>query len=179
MARLFWPAIFLAAAVCTHLAYILYGPQWQMGRLLLRTEAIAGVNRMALLDAGERERLFGAAASAAAIAVCPLRIAGEPVALSAVFPDEFWFFAIYSAKGRPVYALDERLAGQRSFVLTIGKSAGLDALINPAPPDPAAAESWKAELPGAEGLAVLWAAVPAPYLRQRIEATLIRSRCGV
>ena len=179
MGRLFWIAIFCTGAICAHLAYVLYGPVWQASRLLAAARAVAGDNTLKLLDGPERQRLFGDAAQGAAIAICPLAAGSDPVALSAVFPDEFWVFTIYSAKGRPVYALDEQRAGQRSFILTIGKSAGLEDLLNPAPQDPATAESWKTAIPGGQGLAVLWAAVPAPYLRQRIEDTLARSRCGV
>lgn len=178
MGRLFWIALFFAGAASAHLAYVLYGPGFQAASLLEQARAVAGANSMKLLDAAERRQFFGTAANEAAIAICPLLIAAEPVALSAVFPDGFWMFAVYSGKGKPVYVLDEALAGQRSFVLTIARAAGLEDLLSTATADPVAAESWKTAIPGSEGLAVLWAAVPAPYLRPRVEATLARSRCG-
>jgi uncharacterized membrane protein len=176
--RFFWFAVFLVATVAVHLAYVLYLPGYRMGRIIAEAEAASGVNRLAVLPEAAQLQIFGYA-NGFATAVCPFDLADGPARLEAVFPAVPWSLAIYSERGVPVYAVNDRQAGADRFAVRIQSIGALRDLLRSDDEPVSKGNEFTVETYGNRGLAVLRAAIPEPAQESLIAETLRQSTCKV
>lgn len=174
--RLFWFSVFLVAAIVVHLAYVLFLPGYRMGRIIAEAEAATGINRLAVLPDTAQRQIFGYA-QGFAVAVCPFDLTDGPARLEAIFPAVPWSLAIYSERGVPVYAVDDRQAGADRFSLRIQSTGALRDLLRSDDEPVSKGNDFTVETHGNRGLAVLRAAIPEPSYRWVITEALRRSTC--
>jgi uncharacterized membrane protein len=178
MSRLFWFAVFVCAAAVVHLAYVLFLPGYRMGRIIAEAEAAVATNTLAVLPEEQQRLIFGSS-QGFTTAVCPLDLADGTARLEAVFPSVAWSLTIYSEKGVPVYAVNDRQAGADRFVVRIQATGAIRDLLRSDEEPVSKGDDFTVETYGRRGLAVLRAAVPEPPQRPYVAATLRKSKCSI
>ena len=176
--RGFWFAAFVCAAAVVHLAYILFLPGYRMSRIIAEAETAVKTNTLAVLP-GDSQRLIFGYSQDFVTAVCPFDLAGGAARLEAVFPPVPWMLAIYSERGVPIYAVDDRQAGADKFALRIQSTGALRELLRSDDETVSKGSDFTVETFGQRGLAVLRAAIPESAQRGFIAATLLKSDCRV
>ena len=177
MSRAFWLIVFVAGAISTHLGYVLFAPNWQMGRILDAAAAFQGSNSLGVLPAEADQAILGGDGVSGVAAICVIDLSRGPVKLSAKFPEDFWTLTLYGADGKIVSSFAEAQAGLRDFELTLMPPAGLSAVLGTPGGKAAIPSAWTVTMTSQRGLAVLWASLPQPHQRARIAAVLGASRC--
>jgi uncharacterized membrane protein len=176
--RSFWFAVFLCAAAVVHLAYVLYLPGYRMGRIIAEAETAVKVNTLAILP-GDRQLLIFGYSQDFVTAVCPFDLADGAARLDAVFPPVPWSLAIYSERGVPVYAVDDRQAGADKFAIRIQSTGALRDLLRSDDEPVTKGSDFTVETYGKRGLAVLRAAITESAQRGFVAATLLKSNCRI
>lgn len=182
MGRLYWLVLFMASAIASHAAYVLYYPGYNFDR---KIEAVAGAasrNTMVVLGAAEISKLFPAYATSDVVAMCRYDLTQGPMQISAKLPRGYWTFSIFTVKGRQVYSLTDAQAGDSSFTVDLLQAPDLLAKIKGALDDGGEAEAisdvgWKVETPEAKGIAVIWVPVADPIFRGSTLAAVRNSAC--
>jgi uncharacterized membrane protein len=157
---------------------VLFLPGYRMGRIIAEAEAPSGINRLAVLPDAAQRQIFGYS-QGFAVAVCPFDLSDGPARLEAVFPAVPWSLAIYSERGVPVYAVNDRQAGADRFALRIQATGALRDLLRSDDEPVSKGNEFTVETHGNRGLAVLRAAIPEPVQRGLIAETLRQSTCKV
>jgi uncharacterized membrane protein len=176
--RGFWFAVFICAAIVVHLAYILFLPGYRMGRIIAEAETAVAANTLAILPADNQRRIFGYAQNFVT-AVCPFDLVDGSARLDAVFPPVPWALAIYSDRGVPIYAVNDRQAGADTFAIRIQSTGALRDLLRSDDEPVTRGGDFTVETYGKRGLAVLRAAITEPAQAAFISATLQKSQCRV
>ena len=174
-----WCAIFLLCATIVHLGYVLFIPRFQMSQIMKDVAAVAPVNSLVVLSAGQQAALFPGDSGAELRAVCPFDIATGHLVLVGAMPDTPWVIAVYSTRGELVYSLNSRQAGRGDVTLAVRPAKGLGSLVTPRENEAIINDGWTLEAPGRGGLAVIWAALGNPLDRPQFQARLKASSCRI
>ena len=178
---LFW---FIASALlglCAHMAYVLFMPSRNFSRALDAALGDKGSNQFVVLDSAAHMKLVPFAAGHHIVGLCKLDLSKGPVRIAAEMPEGFWTFAVYSIRGKQVYAINDTQADTNSFSVDISRDSGLLSQLTGGGDDGQDIDSdqlgWRISMPDAQGLAILWIAVADPLLRPRAKAVVEKSRC--
>jgi uncharacterized membrane protein len=182
MGRFYWLVLFIATAMATHAAYVLYYPGYNFDAKIAAALGEDSVNRMVLLNENQVSRLFPAYASSDIVAVCRYDLTHNAMEISAQLPRGYWTFSIFTVKGRQVYSITDAQAGENAFTVQLSQTPDLLAQIMGALDDGGEAETigsagWRVETPEARGLAVLWVPVADAIFRPVTLAAVQSSRC--
>lgn len=175
----FWAVVFLLSAVITHLAYVLFGPRYQMASLMRQTVAMAPLNSLAVLDKAQQRVLFPDDSGAELRAVCPFDLSTGDLTLKAMMPDTQWAIAVYSSRGELIYSLTRQQAGVLDAAIAIIPARSLVELVQPREKDAIFNDGWKLESASITGLAVIWAVLANPLDDMRYRAQLTASSCAI
>ncbi len=183
MGRLYWLLLFVASAIATHAAYVLYYPGYNFDS---KVETVLGPNssnKLLLLDPPQIAKLFPAYATSDIVALCRYDLSQGPMEISAKLPRGYWTFSIFTVKGRQVYSLTDAQAGESNFTVALSQSPDLIAKLKGALDDGGEAEAigeagWRVETPEIKGLAVIWVPVADAIFRSTTLAAVRDSRCA-
>ncbi|MBK8770920.1 MAG: hypothetical protein IPM06_10870 [Rhizobiales bacterium] len=183
MGRFYWMLLFIASAIATHAAYVLYYPGYNFDS---KVEAALGPdsrNTMMLLTPAQVARLFPAYAVSDIVAMCRYDLSQGPMQITAKLPRGYWTFSIFTVKGRQVYSLTDAQAGENSFAVDLLQAPDLIAQLKGALDEGGEAEAidnvgWKVETPEARGIAVIWVPVADPIFRSSTLAAVRNSSCA-
>ncbi len=178
---IFWFFTSLVLAVLAHVTFVLFVPSRSFNAAIDRALVEQPVNSFVLLDAPTQMKFMPFATNSHLVGICKFNIAEGPVRVSAKMPEGFWNFAVYTLRGRQVYAINDKQADTNAFSVEMSQSQGLIAQMLGLGEDTADVVSddlgWRIAIPESQGLAVLWFAVPDPLLRSSAEAEMKQSRC--
>ena len=111
-----------------------------------------------------------------AFAVCRFSLAERPIRIHAALPADFWSAAIYDRRGRSVYSLNDRSAGEGGFDMVLATPVQM-ARMRENPVD-ALETTIVIELPVDRGFVLLRSFVADPTLLPETEAALAAARCS-
>jgi uncharacterized membrane protein len=178
----FWFFTSVVLAVLAHVYYVLFVPSRSFNNAIDEALADQPVNRFVLLDAAMHMKLMPFTTTSHLVGICKFDTTDGNIRVAAKMPEGFWNFAVYSLRGKQVYAINDRQADTNAFSVQLSKSEGVigqalglgeDAL------DVSTDDlGWRIALPDAQGLAILWFAVPDPLLRDTAVVEMKNSRCG-
>lgn len=176
--RLFWFTTALLLGLAVHIAYILFVPRSQMSAKITALAALAGVNRLTVIEPAALDTVIPAADPWFAHAVCVFDLTSGPVRIRARIPDTYWLISFFAPNGDGFYSLNDRQAGVRELDLMITDrlSEGLEEGALGA--QLAVGNAIVVRAPSRRGLALLRARVEMPLLRPRLTAELAASTCG-
>ncbi|MBL8790159.1 MAG: hypothetical protein JNM45_06645 [Rhizobiales bacterium] len=182
MGRFYWFLLFIAAAIATHAAYVLYYPGYNFDSKLEATVGVESRNRMILLTPAQVGKLFPAYATSDIVAMCRYELSQGPMQLSAKLPRGYWTFSIFTVKGRQVYSLTDAQAGESNFTVDLLQAPDLIAQLKGALDEGGDAEAinevgWKVETPDSRGIAVIWVPVADPIFRSATLNAVRNSKC--
>ena len=176
--RLFWFTTALLLGLAVHIAYILFVPRSQMDAKMAAFTALAGVNRLAVIEPAALTSVIPEADPWFAHAVCVFDLASGPVRIGAHIPDGYWLISLFAPNGDSFYSLNDRQAGVRNLdlVVTDRQSGRADEASLGA--ELAGGNAIVVRSPSRRGLALLRARVEMPALRARFTTDLAASTCG-
>lgn len=182
MGRFYWFLLFLASAIATHAAYVLYYPGYNFDSKLEAAVGPDSRNKMLMLTPAQVARLFPAYATSDIVAMCRYDLTNGPMQIAAKLPRGYWTFSIFTVKGRQVYSLTDAQAGENSFTVDLLQAADLIAQLKGALDEGGEAEAindvgWKVETPDARGIAVIWVPVADPIFRPTTLAAVQSTTC--
>ena len=119
MGRFYWFLLFLASAIATHAAYVLYYPGYNFDSKLEAAVGPDSRNKMLMLTPAQVARLFPAYATSDIVAMCRYDLTDGPMQIAAKLPRGYWTFSIFTVKGRQVYSLTDAQAGENSFTVDL------------------------------------------------------------
>jgi len=167
-------------AVVTHIAYVMFVPQFEMRQIISDSAAAAGINRFAVLDAGQQQLILKERADAAVAGLCAYDLSDGMLVFDADFPEAMWSFAIYSDSGKDTYAINEAQAGTSRFRLTVKRSPGLLGMLwGEAGEARAIDDGWTVTTPSDRGLAIVWVALDDRNLRNSYAEMMKKSACHI
>jgi uncharacterized membrane protein len=169
-------------AVIIHIAYVLFVPQYEMGRLIGQAvEAAAGVNSFVVLEPAQQELILRENSRSGVAGLCPFDLSEGTLVFDAALPDAIWSFALYSENGKDTYAINKAQAGTSRFRLTVKPSPGLIGLLRGVTGDQGGAvdDGWTVTTPSERGIAVVWVALDDRSLRKTYADVMKRSTCRV
>jgi uncharacterized membrane protein len=183
MGRLFWIFMALLIAVSVHIIYVLSVPGLVFQRDVARASRGSEANSMHVLTKAERLGILPAYAGESVTALCRIDLSKGKIALNLKVPVSYWSFAIFTEKGRQVYALNDKQAGAETFDVEISRAKSLiEQVTGVGEPEDAAEEinnsAWSVEMVEQRGIALLWVPLAEPLMRPAIEAIIKESRCG-
>jgi uncharacterized membrane protein len=178
----FWFFASVVLAIVAHVFYLLFIPSRSFNSAIDAALVDKPVNSYVLLDAASHMKLLPFTTASHLVGICKFDTSDGTVRVNAKMPEGFWNFAVYSLRGKQVYAINDQQADTNAFSVQLSKSEGVigqalglgeDAL------DVSTDElGWRIALPDAQGLVILWFAVPDPLLRDAAIAEMNQSRCG-
>lgn len=167
-------------AVVTHIAYVMFVPQYEMRRLIADSAAAAGINRFAVLDADQQQLILKENGRTAVAGLCPFDLSDGMLVFDAALPDAIWSFAVYADSGKDAYAINEAQAGTSRFRLTVKRSPGLIGMLWGEGIDTRAiGDGWTVTMPSSRGLAVVWVALDDRNLRTSYAEMMKKSTCRI
>jgi uncharacterized membrane protein len=184
MARLFWISMALLIAVGVHIMYVLAVPGMVFQRDVARASRGSAANTLHLLTKAERLGILPSYAGESVTALCRIDLGRGKVTLNLKVPGSYWSFAVFTEKGRQIYALNDKQAGAESFDVEITRAKSLiDQLTGVGEPEDAVDEinnaAWSVEMLEQRGLALLWVPLSEPLMRPAIESVVKDSQCGI
>lgn len=178
----FWFLTSLVLALLAHVYYVLFVPSRSFNNAIDAAMADQPVNSFILLDAATHMKLMPFTTTSHLVGICKFDTSAGNIRVAAKMPEGFWNFAVYSLRGKQVYAINDKQADTNAFSVLLSRSEGLigqalglgeDAL------DVTTDDlGWRIAMPDAQGLAILWFAVPDPLLRDAAVAEMKQSRCA-
>ena len=182
MGRFYWFLLFIASAIATHAAYVLYYPGYNFDSKLEAAVGADSRNRMMMLSPAQVGKLFPAFATSDIVAMCRYDLTKGPMQIAAKLPRGYWTFSIFTVKGRQVYSLTDAQAGEDSFTVDLLQSPDLIAQLKGALDDGGESEAinnvgWKVQTPDARGIAVIWVPVADPIFRSTTLAAVRNTTC--
>ncbi len=182
MGRFYWLLLFIATALATHAAYVLYYPGYKFDSQVAAIVGPGRLNKMTLLDQTQIARLFPAYAQSDIVALCRYDLSLGPLEVTAKLPRGYWTFTIFTVKGRQVYSVTDAQAGENAFTVELSQSPDLLAQIKGALDDGGEGEAigsagWRVQTPEVKGIAVVWVPVSDPIFRPVTLAAVQNSAC--
>jgi uncharacterized membrane protein len=179
--HIFWVLTAAILALACHVAYLLFVPSRSFSLAIDRALGEDHRNRFVLLDTAAQLRLVPSASSEHVVGICKFNVSEGPVRVTAKLPDGFWSFAVYTIRGRQVYAINDTQADTDTFSVELSQDKGLLSQILGAGEDTNDVIGdnigWRIAITETQGLAVLWLAVADPLLRKEAEDVVKQSRC--
>jgi uncharacterized membrane protein len=179
----FW---FLAAAVlaaASHLAYMLFVPSRNFNAALDKALGTAKANSFVILDSAAQESLIPFTTGTHVVGICKYDLSKGAVRVALSVPEGLWSFAIYTVRGRQVYAINDTQADTNAFTVELQSAEGIISQVFSGGEDTAEVVNndlgWRVKLEGKRGLAVIWIAQSDPLLRAEAEAVLRKSKCSL
>jgi uncharacterized membrane protein len=167
-------------AIISHIAYVLFVPQLEMTRLMSESVQAAGINRFAVLAAGDQEVILKESGRIGIAGLCPFDLADGTLIFDAALPDAIWSFSVYSEDGKDAYAINEAQAGTNRFRLKIKQSPSLLAMFMGDTGDTGTiGDGWTATMQSRRGLAVVWVALDDRNLRNAYAEVMKKSTCHI
>jgi uncharacterized membrane protein len=178
----FWFVTSVVLAVMAHVYYVLFVPSRSFNSAIDVALAEKPVNSFVLLDAATHMKLMPFTTASHLVGICKFDTTAGNIRVAATMPEGFWNFAVYSLRGKQVYAINDKQADTNSFSVQLSKSKGMLSQAMNLGEDVADITTddlgWRLALPDAQGLAILWFAVPDPLLREKAITDMQQSRCA-
>jgi uncharacterized membrane protein len=178
----FWFFTSVVLAVLAHVYYVLFVPSRSFNHAIDLALADKPVNSFVLLDAETHMKLMPFTTASHLVGICKFDTTAGNIRVGAKMPEGFWNFAVYSLRGKQVYAINDKQADTNAFSVLLSKSEGVigqalglgEDVLDVSTDD----LGWRIALPDAQGLAILWFAVPDPLLRAKAIEDMQQSRCA-
>ena len=181
MKNLFWLLFSALLAVVVHVAYLLFVPSQQFSAQIDTVLKNQGTNKFAILDTALQTKLMPFSSTGDLVGLCKYDVSKGPVKLSIQVPIGYWSFAVYTIRGRQVYALNGEQADTRNFSVTLSKAQGLLAQLMGDGSDDALTQvgelGWRVDVSDDQGLAFLWMPQSDPWLRREAAGLIGKSSC--
>jgi uncharacterized membrane protein len=179
--QLFWLLTAAVLGLCAHVAYVLFVPSRSFSAAIDAALGGQKANSFAVLDSASQLKLMPFVAKHHLVGACKFDLSQGPIKFSAQLPEGFWSFAVYTIRGRQVYAINDTQADTNSFSVELSREGGLLAQILGGAEDAQDIDGdelgWRIAMTDAQGLAILWMAVADPLLRQEALEVMQKSRC--
>jgi uncharacterized membrane protein len=180
---MFWFLAAVVLATVSHLAYVLFVPSRNFNAALDRVLGDQKANSFVILDSAAQEMLIPFTTETHVVGICKYDLSKGAVQVSLSVPESLWSFAIYTVRGRQVYAINDTQADSNTFTVELRKAQGIIAQVFDGGEDSADAINndlgWRVQLEETRGLAVIWIAQSDPLLRAEAEAELRKSKCSL
>jgi uncharacterized membrane protein len=177
----FWFLTSIILALVGHVYYVLFVPSSNFNHAIDVALADKPVNSFVLLDADTHMRLMPFTTASHLVGICKFDTSTGNIRVAAKMPEGFWNFAVFSLRGKQVYAINDRQADTNAFSVQLSKSEGLLGQVLGLGEDAIDVSTddlgWRIALPDAQGLAILWFAVPDPLLRDKAVEEMQQSLC--
>ncbi|MDP9137212.1 MAG: DUF1254 domain-containing protein [Pseudomonadota bacterium] len=175
--RLFWILAVVLLVTAVHLAYVLFVPKLEMGRLLTAGSLEEGANRFIVLPERNAVLILGQQSRAFVQGICVFDLGDGPVHVKLEMPQSYWMANVYSRSGDNIYSLNDRQISEVPFSIIIerqkSKLFGEEPEEEPIVQDAA----FKVATRDRSGLLVVRVFVQDPAYRTRITRVLGRSTC--
>lgn len=179
--HLFWLITASILGLACHVAYLLFVPSRNFSAAIDTALGADHDDGFVLLDATAQLKLVPFASSEHVVGICKFSVADGPIKVTATMPQSFWSFAVYTIRGRQVYAINDTQADTKTFSVELSQDEGLLSQIIGTGEDTNDVLSdnigWRIAITENQGLAILWLAVADPLLRKEAEAVVRQSRC--
>lgn len=174
--RLFWIIAVVLLGLTVHLAYVLFVPNMEMGRIMSAAAENHAANRFLVLDEQEAASILGQQSLAFVQGICVLDLKRGPVLVTLDTPASYWMANVYSRKGDNIYSLNDRQVSEVPFSIVVERKKArlFDFESEEEAPEDAA---FRVATGDRSGLFVVRVFVQDPAYRARITRTLERSTC--
>ncbi len=174
----------LLIALGIHIMYVLSVPGTVFQQDMARATRGSGTNALHVLTRAERLEILPSYAGESVTALCRIDLGKGKVGLNIKVPASYWTFAVFTEKGRQVYALNDKQAGAEAFDVEISRAQSLiEQISGVGDPESVVDEinnsAWSVEMIEQRGIALLWVPVVEPLLRPAIEDVVKQSKCSV
>jgi uncharacterized membrane protein len=179
--HLFWVIAAAVLGLAYHVAYLLFVPSRSFSSAIDVALGEDHRNRFVLLDPVAQLSLVPFASAEHVVGICKFSVAEGPVRVNATLPEGFWSFAVYTIRGRQVYAINDTQADTNTFSVELSQDKGVLSQIMGVGEDNNDVIGddigWRISMTENQGLALLWLAVADPLLRKEAEDVVKQSRC--
>jgi uncharacterized membrane protein len=174
--RLFWIVAVGLLVIAVHLAYVLFVPKLEMGRLLTAGSRENGTNKFIVLPERDAVLILGQQSQAFVQGICVFDLQNGPVHVKLETPQSYWMANVYSRSGDNIYSLNDRQISEVPFSIVIERQKSK---LFGEEPDEATVQdvAFKVATRDATGLFVVRVFVQDPAYRARITRILGRSTC--
>jgi uncharacterized membrane protein len=180
--HLFWLFTAVVLGLACHVAYLLFVPIRTFSAAIDTALGPEHGNRFVLLGSQAQLKLVPFASTEHVVGICKFSVAEGPVKVTATLPEGFWSFAVYTIRGRQVYAINDTQADTNTFSVELSQDKGLLSQIMGVGEDTndIAGDDigWRIAITEKQGLAILWLAVADPLLRKDVEDVVKQTRCA-
>jgi uncharacterized membrane protein len=174
--RVFWILAVALLVTAVHLAYVLFIPKLEMGRLLTAGSSQEGANRFTVLPERDAVLILGQQSQAFVQGICVFDLGNGPVHVKLETPQSYWMANVYSRSGDNIYSLNDRQISEVPFSIVIERQKST--LFGEDPEEQAAQDvAFKVATRDSRGLFVVRVFVQDPAYRARITRILGRSTC--
>jgi uncharacterized membrane protein len=178
----FWFFTSLVLAVLAHIYYVLFIPSGSFNAAIDQALGDQPVNSFVVLTPEAQMKLMPFTSASHLVGICKFDTSDDKIRVTAKMPEGLWNFAVYSLRGKQVYAINDKQADTNGFTVELARSEGMLGQVLGLGEDAVDVSTddlgWRIAMPTAQGLAVLWFAVPDPLLREAAIAEMKNSRCG-
>ena len=178
---LFWFVTSAVLGLCCHVAYVLFMPSRNFSAAIDAALADTGTNKLVVLANADHMNIAPFAAQHHIVGLCKFDLRKGAVRIVAEMPEGFWTFAVYSIRGKQVYAINDTQADTNQFSVSIFRDGGLLSQFSSSGDEGQNIDSdqlgWRISMPDAQGVAILWMAVADPLLRPEAISVIAKSRC--
>ncbi len=180
--HIFWVITAFVLGLTCHVSYLLFVPSRTFSAAIDTALGPEHGNQFVLLDAAAQLKLVPAASAEHVVGICKFNVAEGPVKVTASLPEGYWSFAVYTIRGRQVYAINDTQADTNTFSVELSQDKGLLSQLTGVGEDTNDIVGddigWRIAITEKQGLAILWLAVADPLLRKEAENVVKQSRCA-
>jgi uncharacterized membrane protein len=178
---IFWLLTAAVLALTTHVAYALFMPSRNFAAAIDQAVAGASGNQFKILSSDVQQSLVPFAASNDVVGICKFDVSDGKFKVTASLPRGYWSFAVYTVRGRQVYAINDTQADTDTFTVELSRDQGLLASVMGVGADASDYINddigWRVSVADRQGIALLWMAITDPLLRKEAEDVMNKSRC--
>lgn len=118
--RLFWIVAIVLMGAAIHLAFVLFLPNYAMGRKFeVMRELAGGDNQFKVLSRDQAARYLVESDEDLVHGVCSIDLQGAPVRINAPVPAHYWSMNIYSERGDSIYTVNDLQVKADRFAVEI------------------------------------------------------------
>jgi uncharacterized membrane protein len=178
---LFWLVTAAVMGLATHVAYALFMPSSNFSGAIDDAVEGASDSQFKILTPEIQQGFVPFAAANDIVGVCRFDVSQAPFKVTANLPQGYWSFAVYTVRGKQVYAINDTQADAENFTVELKRSEGLIASVfgNEAEAGELVLTDigYQISVTEKQGIALLWMAVADPLLRKEAEDMMNKSRC--
>lgn len=178
----FWVILAAVLAVVTHFSYVLFVPSRSFENHLASILASKGSNTFVILDPSQQASLLPYATEDDLVGLCSYDVRKGAVLINAHVPRSFWTFAVYTNRGRQIYAINDTQAGGEDFKMELSPAKSFFAQLTAGADDQDTSgvdAGWRVSVNESQGIAVLWVPQGDAIHRASAAAIVQSSRCGI